>query len=434
MYPDNSIILSFIVNGDLEFGSVHKCAVCNTDSFISFSKLIAHLEKEHNIKVSEYQDVFNIKIFSSIKDSIGIELVNSIAENSKIEIVLEVFEQEKNVKTVNDEKLLEGKKKYVRINGEVSLRIVIGNVETWQRLHKKIVGGKVVSGGLTELDEKYIPEINENFYLSEKEHVAIIKVMSQKGFRSLLLSGDTGIGKTESALQIAGRMRQPVIRLKLTGNTKVSDIFQSENWDEKKKKIVYQDKAILKAMRRGYTLLVDEISAASPTVNFIFFELLEKGTVSTIDEKRVPAHPMFKIIFTDNRIGNSNYFRYHGTFEQNLAFLNRINTTVHFKNLSEGIEKGILKNKYPGIQDNNFLTNLIKVTKILRGENEKGTFSENFPTRTLESICDNYLIFEDSMLALEYGYINKLNDTSDIDFVRAIFQRVFGGESETRTL
>jgi len=330
------------------------------------------------------------------------------------------------------EESTEKKSSLIKINGEITRRFEIEGIDSFLRIDKvvkksKTTGKKITIGGLEEEDKFEIPQIDENFILSENFHKTILKVLSAKGFHTILLSGDTGLGKTAAIEQIAARMNQPLIRENITGETKVSDIFQEANYDKIEKKIVYNDKSILKAMKKGYWLLLDEISAGSPQIMFILYRLLERAEVRTFDGLTVKAHPMFKIIFTDNRIGNPNFYRYHGTHEQNMAFLNRIKTTIFFENLKPSIEERILKNKFPEAISE--IKKLMNFARMIRNENIKGNFSETFPIRTMENICYNFEILKDMNEAFNVAYLNKITEETDKDFANELFKRVFAEQN-----
>ena len=221
-------------------------------------------------------------------------------------------------------------------------------------------------------------------------------------------------------------MNQPVISLKITGNTQVKHIFQDENYDPDQKKLVKVDKGIIQAAEMGAVLLVDEISAGSPSVNFTFFELLEgKDHIIDLDGNKRMIHPMFKVVFTDNRIGNPNFYKYHGTMEQNAALKNRIVSTILYYNLKPSIERKILEIRYPDC-DSHFIDILVDIAKMIRDENEKGNFQETMPIRTLQNICSNYEVFKNAESAFNVGYINNIIDLVDKETVKGICQRKFG--------
>ena len=408
------VLSGHLENNEVIFSQAHQCLFCSNANLThvchSSSELSEHLNNSHSLSFDDYITSQGIQTFS-ITD---------------IPFRFFTIEFEANPNYVKIEK-----KPFLRVNGEIVKRKWIGDVETWERMfpkkNVKVRGQESQIGGLKEIDKRYIPEIDNSFILSEAQHIGTIKWMNSVGFKSLLLTGDTGLGKSDTIMQVCARMNYPTIKVKLNGNISVKDLFWAENWDEKQKKIVYEEKAVLKAMRRGYLLMVDEISAANPIVNMAFFELLEKGSIVDYMGKSVKVHKMAKIIFTDNRIGNPNYYRYHGTFQQNSAFINRIRTTIRYENLNSKIEKKILDTRYP--QAKPMIDKLLKFSNLLREQSKLGNYQENIPIRSLETICENYEIFQNNSLALEYGYLSKIQEESEKEFVLSLWQRVFGSDN-----
>lgn len=410
--------LVIIDAGNMLLKEDHTCEACSSFPFASnsLSKVVDHVES-HSLTFKEYRDTF-----------IGETIIEDpFFEGLTIEYQGVLFIKNTTVEKAQEER----KKPFAKINGEIVKRITISGIESYERklrIKKIINNEKVFIGGLRANEISFIPEAKNDFFLDHDFHKSTISLLSFPGFTTVLLTGDTGLGKTETVMQICSLMRQPVVRIKITGNTKVKDIFQDENYSETEKKLVKVDKGIIQAMKMGATLLVDEISAASPSVNFIFYELLEEGTVIDFDGKKIIPKPTFKVVFTDNRIGNVNYFKYHGTFEQSQAFINRIRSVVVFDNLKPMTEKKILLMKYP-FCDEVFIDKLIDISKILREENKKGNFQEMFPIRTLQNISLNYQIFKNAKKAFEFGYLNKISEIIDRDFVSDLVQRFFGSNN-----
>ena len=396
----------------------HICNICTQFPFVSndLFEFFNHLKSVHSIKPKEYFDTFLIEIEHNLGEEGSLNIFGLIIKK----IVSEEKKEEKN------------KKPYLKINGEIVKRKTIYGIDSYERLTRikkinKITREPFYFGGLRSKTFNYIPEIDDTFLLNEEFHRETISLLSAYGFRAMLLSGDTGLGKTESVKQICARMNQPVVPLKITGNTQVKHIFQDENYSPEEKKLVKVDKGIIIAAEMGAVLLVDEISAGSPSVNFTFFELLENNKhIIDLDGVKRYIHPMFKVVFTDNRIANPNYFRYHGTQEQNLALKNRIVSTIIYNNLKSSTERKILEMKYPNC-DNVFVDNLVDIAKMIRAENEKGQFQEMMPIRTLQNICSNFEVFKNVEQAFFVGYINNIIDVVDREIIKGICQRKFGG-------
>lgn len=421
-YSNNTLI---VISNKTELKYIHECVCCTTaqEQCDTVINLTNHLMSIHSLELKDYVANYNIKTFHDIN--------NYVDDLQYADVVFCSIDKEEE----NDEqKEVVEKKPFMKINGEIVKRKKVFGIDSYERLPQskktlKQSKSKVVVGGLTEEDLNYIPEEDFNFDLNERFHRQLIQFATYPGFRTILLSGDTGLGKSESVMQVASQLKQPLIRIPLTGDTKVKDIFQDENFSKEKSKIIHVDKSIIRAMKKGYWLLVDEFSAGNPTVMFIFFQIMEKGSVNTFDGRLIKTHPMFKLFLTDNRIGNPNYYRYHGTMEQNKALLNRIKTTILFENLKISTERKILKSKYPDADDE-FIDGLLDLAKMLRQENKKDNFQDTFPIRSLESICHNYEVTFDAIQSLELGYLNMITDDVDKNLVLEIFKRKFGTESK----
>lgn len=408
----------------------HVCSLCSDNSmYKTLIDLTNHLMSVHSIELKEYVSSFDIPTFHDIK---------GYMQDVEYSDVIFTIEKDDKQESVSEEDEDKKEKPFIKINGEIVKRKKISGIVSYERIEQrnKVLRQsktKITVGGLTEEDYAYIPVEDPNFDLTEEFHKSLITFATYPGFRTILLSGDTGLGKSESVMQVASQMKQPIVRIPLTGDTKVKDIFQDENFSKTKQKIVHVDKSIIIAMKRGYWLLVDEFSAGNPTVMFIFFQIMEKGNVTTFDGRLIKPHPMFKMFLTDNRIGNPNYYRYHGTMEQNRALLNRIKTTILFDNLRLPIERKILKAKYPDADDG-FVDSLLEVAKMLREENKKENFQDTFPIRSLESICSNYEVTKDPIQSLHLGYLNMITDDVDKNVVLEIFKRKFGDGSKVKNL
>lgn len=402
----------------------HTCLVCTNIPFRTkeLSSLIKHLKLTHKIDFKDYCETFEINlIYDEVK-------LNAWDHDGSLFGVK--FTREQNNENDKTKKSVEKKSTFFKINGEIVKRQKVSGVDSYLRMTKRLKKKKnstekISIGGLQKEVLPYIPEIKDDFFLDEIEHKQLIKILSSPGYSVTLLTGDTGLGKTESVEQICARMNQPVLRIKITGNTSVKNIFQDENYDPQQKKLVKIDKGIIKAAEMGAVLLVDEISAASPAVNFIFFEIMENGNIVDFDGIKRNVHPMFKIVFTDNRIGNPNYYRYHGTQEQNAAFINRIRSLIIFNHLKPSTEKRILKMKYPYCTDT-FIDNTVEIARMVREENKKGGLEQMMPIRTLQNICYNFEIFENAEEAFYTGFLNSINDEVEKQTINDLCQKKFG--------
>ena len=187
----NDLIINIIreENGELIIEN-HDCQVCSSLPFSasSLQMIQNHLHMVHELELKSYVETFKVKTLHSLEQHItdvnlfGIEFKKHNNKNS------------------NEEQNFEKKKPFLKINGEIVKRINIFGVESYERKleikkKNKITKQVVKIGGLNQQMLLYIPDIDNSFVLNEKFHKQTISLLSSVGFRSMLLSGDTRLGK-----------------------------------------------------------------------------------------------------------------------------------------------------------------------------------------------------------------------------------------------
>lgn len=134
------------------------------------------------------------------------------------------------------------------------------------------------------------------------------------------LSGPAGLGKTTLALRAAEEIGRPVSFM--TGNqwlttrdfigrevgqterTVVDRYVQSVRRTESESRADWKSAILATSMLRGYTLVYDEFTRASPEANAALLSVIEEGvlvaTDRASDRSYITAHPDFRNILTSN--------------------------------------------------------------------------------------------------------------------------------------
>ncbi len=170
--------------------------------------------------------------------------------------------------------------------------------------------------------------------------------------------------------------------------------------------IVYREGPVLKAMRKGAVLLIDEIDLASNKIMCLQSILEGKGYLIKKTGEYVTPQEGFQIIATANTKGKgSDDGRFIGTNILNEAFLERFSITMEQEYPSNSIEKKILVGelKVMGLEGDDvvdFATKLVTWADVIRKTFYEGAIDELVSTRRLVHIAQAFKMFGDRMKAI----------------------------------
>jgi hypothetical protein len=141
-------------------------------------------------------------------------------------------------------------------------------------------------------------------------------LLTMKRRQPIMLVGDTGTGKTSLVRQLLARLRAPLLFVSCGPGKTEDELIGRLNFDENK--IEALDGAVSYALRRGYHVLLDELTALKPGPALAMNDLLERGDTimlshagfrSTVAAEDLiggqifPRHPAARIWATDNTGG-----------------------------------------------------------------------------------------------------------------------------------
>lgn len=169
----------------------------------------------------------------------------------------------------------------------------------------------------------------------------------------VLLTGEAGTGKTSLIEQIAARINQPVLRVNLNGESRMSDfigrpqVVAGETGSVTK----WTDGILPTAMKMGYWLILDEVDFAQPEILSLLHPVLEPNGKLVIKEnagEEVKPHPNFRLFGTANSIGSmqGRADSYTGTNNMNVAFMDRWHV-ITVPHLGEKDEIKVLREATP---------------------------------------------------------------------------------------
>jgi MoxR-like ATPase len=166
--------------------------------------------------------------------------------------------------------------------------------------------------------EQIIAHVEHNKIVGQEGNIELIDLAVQMN-ESVLLIGETGVGKTSLVRNLAHDKGFKSVRFNLTGETTVDEFvgkYTLHNGET-----LWQDGVLLQAMKKGMWLICDEINAALPEILFVLHSLLDDDRhvmVANHNGEIVKPHEDFRFFATMNPVDE-----YAGTKELNKAFKSR---------------------------------------------------------------------------------------------------------------
>jgi hypothetical protein len=173
---------------------------------------------------------------------------------------------------------------------------------------------------------------------------------------AMMFIGESGTGKSTAARVIPYKCGIPYVSINFCVNIEESDLVGTMIPNPEKSKpedpeFIWQDGILTKAVRYGYTAVLEEINFARPGVLGKLNSLLDENRQIDLPNGEIlKAHPNFRMIATCN-------IAYEGTNRFNKALINRFEIIHEFKELEKTDAFKVLRTRIPTIDD-------IKMNKI----------------------------------------------------------------------
>jgi hypothetical protein len=257
--------------------------------------------------------------------------------------------------------------------------------------------------GVNVLDENIsvIPSIMDNYV--PFGHFKDLKSILKSGiFFPVFITGLSGNGKTLMVEQICAKLKKELFRVNITIETDEDDLIGSNTLINGN--IVFKEGPVLKAMRKGAVLLLDEVDLASNKI-MCLQSILEGGgyLIKKTGEFVKPAEG-FTVVATANTKGKgSEDGRFIGTNILNEAFLERFAICLEQEYPPVTTEKKIVKGDFAilGVNDDDFADKLVDWADVIRKSFYEGAVDEVISTRRLVHIAKAYSMFNDKLKSIE---------------------------------
>ena len=286
--------------------------------------------------------------------------------------------------------------------GHGTYSLELAGVATAEVIDLPVGNPSVGTVGVLQSDVIVIPE-------SVKEYVPFghfrdLKLIVRSGlFFPVFITGLSGNGKTMLVEQVCARLKRECYRINITVETDEDDLIGSNSLVDGN--IVFREGPVLKAMRKGAVLLIDEIDLASNKIMCLQPILEGRGLLNKKTGEYITPVKGFTIIATANTKGKgSDDGRFIGTNILNEAFLERFSITMEQEYPSNAVERKILTKEFgrlgiPGVDD--FIVNLVTWADVIRKSFFEGAIDELISTRRLVHIAQAFSMFKNKMKAIE---------------------------------
>ena len=211
--------------------------------------------------------------------------------------------------------------------------------ETWQRTTPNAIS---IEGFWLEPINVAECFTNEKYVLTPtvKHHLGQLASIVMTGRDPVLLQGETSVGKTSLIYYLAQLLGQKVWRINNHEHTDIQE-YLGAYCSSKTGQLVFEDGVLVKAMKNGNWVILDELNLAPSEVLEALNRLLDDNRELYVPEtnKLIKAHPQFMLFGTQNPAGS-----YAGRKVLSRAFRNRF-IELNFAQIPEDELKTILSKR-----------------------------------------------------------------------------------------
>ena len=247
---------------------------------------------------------------------------------------------------------------------------------------------------------KIIPEKMSN-YVPFGHFKDVKNIIKSKMFFPIFVTGLSGNGKTLMIEQVCAQLKRECYRVNITIETDEDDLMGGHTLQGGD--IMFREGPVIKAMRKGAVLLLDEVDLGSNKLMCLQSVLEGKGYFIKKTGEWVSPKEGFTVLATANTKGQgSDDGKFIGTQIMNEAMLERFAITMQQEYPPVKTERSILKKEMEltGLVDNEFCEKLVDWADIIRKSYYEGAIDDVVTTRRLVHIVNAFRMFGDKLKSI----------------------------------
>ena len=247
---------------------------------------------------------------------------------------------------------------------------------------------------------KIIPEKMSN-YVPFGHFKDVKNIIKSKMFFPIFVTGLSGNGKTLMIEQVCAQLKRECYRVNITIETDEDDLMGGHTLQNGN--VIFREGPVIKAMRKGAVLLLDEVDLGSNKLMCLQSVLEGKGYFIKKTGEWVSPKEGFTVLATANTKGQgSDDGKFIGTQIMNEAMLERFAITMQQEYPPVKTERSILKKEMEltGEVDNEFCEKLVDWADIIRKSFYEGAIDDVVTTRRLVHIVNAYRMFDDKLKSI----------------------------------
>jgi len=254
---------------------------------------------------------------------------------------------------------------------------------------------------INDLSVKILPEKMSN-YVPFGHFKDVKKIIKSKIFFPVFVTGLSGNGKTLMVEQVCAALKRELFRVNITIETDEDDLMGGHTLINGN--IMFREGPVIKAMRKGAVLLLDEVDLGSNKLMCLQSVLEGKGYLIKKTGEWVKPATGFTICATANTKGQgSDDGKFIGTQIMNEAMLERFAITMAQEYPPVKTEQRILfkEMELTGAVDEEFCKKLVDWADIIRKTYYEGAIDDVITTRRLVHIVNAFRMFDNKLKSIE---------------------------------